>query len=187
MHTTSIHLLDRARHREDQAAWSRFVTLYSPLLLRWARKAGVSDHDALDLVQDVFVILLRELPGFDYDPRRGSFRAWLWTLTVRQATARRRRWDPVAASHESASDIADETPAENRGQDEYRQLLVRRALELMKVDFEPATWQACWEHTVSGRSAADVGRQLGLSEGAVYVAKSRVLRRLREELQGLLD
>lgn len=186
MLTTSVNLLERVRHREDQAAWERFVALYSPLLLRWAQRAGLPRHDAFDLVQDVLVTLLHELPSFNYRPDRGAFRSWLRTLTVRQAAARRVR-PPAAAM---TADALSETVASNDEpweEAEYREFLVRRALEVMKQDFEDSTWRACWEHAVSGRTAAEVGRLLGLSEGAVYVAKCRVLRRLREELQGLLE
>ena len=87
MLTTSVNLLERVRHREDQAAWERFVALYSPLLLRWAQRVGLPRHDSFDLVQDVLVTLLHELPAFDYRPHCGTFRSWLRTLTVRQAAA----------------------------------------------------------------------------------------------------
>ena len=70
---------------------------------------------------------------------------------------------------------------------EYRQWLVSRALELMRSEFSPSVWRACWEHVVSGRSASEVGQELGMTEGAVYAAKCRVLKRLRQDLDGLLE
>lgn len=188
MLTTSVHLLDRVRHPDDQAAWERFVALYSPLLFRWVHRSGLPKAESFDLVQDIFVLLLQELPDFHYEPRRGTFRGWLKTLAVRRAIDWRRRWNPSAPTADSLSALVDGAAVTDVfADDEHRQFLLRRALELMKTDFEPTTWQACWEHTVSGRTAADVGRQLGISESAVYVAKSRVLRRLRAELDGLLD
>jgi len=187
MLTTSIDLLERLRQADDHSAWERFVSLYSPLLLCWAQRAGLPREETLDLVQDIFALLLRELPSFQYDEERGSFRSWLKTLTARLAIDRLRRWNPAAPTPDSLSALMAARPTSTPEDEEYQDFLVRRALELMKRDFEPTTWQACWEHTVSGRSAAEVGRQLGMSEGAVYVAKSRVLRRLREQMQGLLD
>lgn len=186
MLTTSINLLERVRRREDQSAWERFVSLYSPVLFRWAQCSGLSNDEAADLVQDLFLILLRELPEFEYDARRGSFRGWLKTVTTRLCRDRLQLRRPHVPSAVDVADPAD-TPSEVFWEREYQQFLIRRAFDLMRTEFEPSTWQACWEHTVSGRTAADVGRELGMSEAAVYVAKSRVLRRLREELAGMLD
>jgi RNA polymerase sigma-70 factor (ECF subfamily) len=186
MLTTSIHLLERVRHREDQAAWERFVALYSPLLLRWGRRAGLPLRDASDLVQEVLVLLLQELPSFHYEPQQGRFRDWLKTVAVRRMSDYQKRWNPAVPSGQSLSEVmaADDEPF---WQTEYRKYLARRALELMRKDFSEPVWQACWDMTVDGRSAADVSRTLGMSEASVYAAKSRVLRRLREEMQGLLD
>lgn len=185
MLTTSIHLLERIRDTDDETAWRRFVLLYTPTLTRWTRQGGLKSNDGLDVVQDVLVTLVKHLPQFHYDPARGSFRGWLKTLTFRQIAARRgERTTAAGGEREFDPPYVPESPAEEA---EYRAFLVRRALELMKGDFEESTWRACWEHIVSGRSASEVGRELGLSDGAVYVAKCRVLRRLREELRGLLD
>lgn len=185
MLTTSIHLLERVRDHDDQAAWDHFVALYSPLLTRWTRQWGLSPHDSLDVVQDVLVALLRQLPGFQYDPARGHFRGWLKTLTWRLTQSRR---NGRMSAGENGPPIDPPVPVdESIEESEHRAYLVRRALELMKGDFEETTWRACWENTVNGLSAAEVGRMLGLTEGAVYVAKCRVLRRLRQEMQGLLE
>ena len=184
MLTTSLHLLDRLRDLDDRAAWEQFLALYSPLLLRWACHSGVPLSEAADVVQDALVVVIHDLPAFRRESNRGSFRAWLYSIVRRTASSRPRRGALAADGLEKLETPVADDPFWEK---EYRQLLVRRALDLMRSDFEPATWQACWEHVVSGRSAAEVGRQLGLSEGAVYVAKSRVLRRLREELLPLLD
>ncbi|MCC7420852.1 MAG: sigma-70 family RNA polymerase sigma factor [Planctomycetaceae bacterium] len=187
MLTTSIHLLERMTQPDDQPAWERFVSLYSPLIFRWGITAGLCSDEAFDLVQDVFVVLVQELPSFRYDPERGKFRSWLKALATRQlSTFRSRRTREaglIGAQHDLADSTADAALWE---EDEYREYLVRRALAIMQSDFEELTWRACWLHTVSGRTAAEVGRELGMTEGAVYVAKGRVLRRLREELNGLL-
>jgi RNA polymerase sigma-70 factor (ECF subfamily) len=140
------------------------------------------------LVQDIFVILVQKLPDFEYDSRK-SFRAWLRTVLLNRWRDREKR---AAASPEQKDAAALEQAA---GPDqaleveeaEYRAVLLRRALELMQNEFRPATWRACWEQVVEGRPAAEVARELGLTVNAVYVARSRVLRRLREYLEHLLD
>jgi RNA polymerase sigma-70 factor (ECF subfamily) len=190
MLTTSVTLLERVRQRDDQAAWERFVALYTPLLYRWAQRAGLPDQDAADLVQDVLVVLMKELPEFEYDVARKNFRGWLKTITVNKCRERLRRRAPVVGpggDADSLGDLQDVEQLDEFWETEYQQHLVRKALEVMRTEFEPKTWQACWEHTVNDKSAAEVGRELGMSEAAVYVSKSRVLRRLRQELAGLLD
>ncbi len=184
MEPTSLSLLERLQHPADQAAWERFVDLYTPLLYAWTRRLGVPDADAADLVQDVLTVLVEKLPAFRYD-RRQRFRAWLWTVTHNKWCDRRRK-DAAAPPTVPLPELAEPGGDVDREDEEYRRYLVGRALRLMQSDFEATTWKACWEHVVSGRSAADVARQLGISVGAVYVAKSRVLRRLRQELDGLL-
>ncbi len=190
MLSTSVTLLERVRQRDDQAAWERFVALYTPLLYRWAQRAGLADQDAADLTQEVLVLLMKELPSFEYDAARRNFRGWLKTVTINKCREMQRR--RVLAAGVGGPD--DPLHAQPGGEDleefwnaEYREHLVRKALEVMQTEFEPKTWRACWEHTVNDKTAAEVGLQLGMSEAAVYVAKSRVLRRLRQELAGLLD
>lgn len=189
MTTTSPTLIDRLSRGKDTGAWGRFVELYTPLLLAWCRRVGLNDADAADLTQTVFVTLYQKLPEFRYDPSR-SFRAWLktvlmnaWRNQVRQRSSRKEdQWEG------GGSDEFPETdPRLGLDEAEYRAQLVRRALTLMQAKFEPTTWKACWEFVVEGRPAADVARELQLTENAVYLAKSRVLRYLRRELQGLLD
>ena len=188
MFTTSGSLLEQLRRPNEEAAWTRFVKLYTPLIYTWGRRMGVRRQEAVDLVQDVLTVLVQKLPSFSYD-RGKSFRAWLRTVTRNKLREqwRRRPGSMVNASDSFLDDLARNSDRDTFEEKEYRRHLVRRALQLMQVDFEPTTWKACWEHIVSGRSAAEVGRELGISEGAVYVAKYRVLRRLRENLTGLLD
>ena len=187
MHTTPISLLERVRHKADEAAWRRLVRLYTPLLFFWARRAGETEHDAADLVQDVLTTLVQTLPTFQYD-RNGQFRAWLRTVTLNKLREKKRR-QALARSVplEPGQEPALPDHAEAFWESEYRRELARRALQLMQTDFEPATWKACWEHVAMGRPAAEVARELGLSENAVYIARCRVLRRLRQELAGLLE
>jgi RNA polymerase sigma-70 factor (ECF subfamily) len=187
MNTTPASLLERLRRPEDQVAWERFVQLYTPLLCHWAHRLGLREADIADLVQDVFAVLVEKLPQFRYDPH-GRFRAWLWTIVANKCRARQRR--PVAWHQASERELA-ELPAGDDvaalSEAEYRRHLMHRALQLMQQDFQPATWMAFWECVVAGRAASDVAAELNLSLDAIYTAKSRVLRRLREQLDGLLD
>lgn len=188
INTTPVSLLERVRGSADDAAWSRLVQLYTPLLFFWARRCGETEHDAADLVQEVFVVLLRTLPTFQYDHAGGSFRGWLRTLTLNKLRDRKRR-EARADQALAQRPVNDELPdgAEQFWEAEYHHELARRALRLMQTEFAPATWKACWETVVQDRPPADVARELGISENAVYIAKCRVLRRLREELSGLVE
>jgi RNA polymerase sigma-70 factor (ECF subfamily) len=192
MSTTSISLLARLRRPGDEAAWQRFVALYTPLLYFWARRADLNGADAEDLVQDVFAVLVRELPKFDYDQGE-SFRGWLRTIAMNRCRDLFRRRGRLGAALAAQADDAARTdgessdPAQWLAESEYRSQLVGRALELMREEFEEPTWRACYECTVNERAAADVAAELGLTVNAVYVAKSRVLRRLRQQLEGLWE
>jgi RNA polymerase sigma-70 factor (ECF subfamily) len=187
MHTTPRTLLERLRQPDPRDAWDRFVRLYTPLLFSWASGIGLQEADAADLVQDVFTTLLQKLPEFTYDRHR-SFRAWLRTVTVNKWRQTQRRAAATQVTGvENLAELAGAAPEDDFWETEYRNHLVGRALELMRSDFEPTTWQACWEFVVSGRPAAAVAAELGTTVDVVYNAKSRVLRRLRQELDGLMD
>ena len=184
--TTPVSLLQRIGDAPRAADWERFVELYTPLLFAWAARAGAAGDDAADLVQDVFATLVEKLPAFRYDPA-GSFRGWLrtvlenrWRLALRGA-ARRRAAGPAALADVPDPRVPDLSEAE------YTRFLAQRALAVLRADFAPATWAAFWEFVVNGRPADEVAAEAGLSANAVYLAKARVLRRLREELAGLID
>jgi RNA polymerase sigma-70 factor (ECF subfamily) len=185
MVTTSLSLLKRLKSGGETQSWGRFVRLYTPLMYKWVHGQGIPRDEAVDIVQDVFATLVRKLPSFRYD-RNGSFSRWLHTITVNRCRdflrrTRRREQTNLELNPSSDDDIALFT------EEEYRQALARQALQVMRDEFEDATWKACWEHIVSGRGAAEIGAELGITANAVYVAKSRVLRRLREELEGLWE
>jgi RNA polymerase sigma-70 factor, ECF subfamily len=185
MNTTPASLLERLRQPGNQSTWDRFVDLYTPLLYYWGRRAGLQEPDVADLVQDVFHVLVRKLPEFAYD-REGTFRGWLRTILLNQwrASLRRRTEKPL---ENGAADVVEADNKSGFIEKEYRDYLIARALHVMKTDFQPTTWQACWEHVACGRPVADVASELGISVKAVYLAKARVLRRLREELAGLWE
>jgi RNA polymerase sigma-70 factor (ECF subfamily) len=188
MHTTPISLLQRLRQPGEQEAWQRFTELYTPLLYYWTRRIGLQPQDAADLVQEVFALLVVKLPEFAYEQGK-SFRSWLRTVTFNKwrDQVRRRVETPLRADDSAFAALVVPDDAEWIAEDEYRQALIRRALQIMQAEFQPTTWKACWEYVVAGRPVAEVAAELGVSPGAVYVAKSRVLSRLRQELDGLLD
>jgi RNA polymerase sigma-70 factor (ECF subfamily) len=187
MVTTPASLLDQMRRPNAQAAWEHFARLYTPILFSWARRLGLQDQDAADLIQNVFAVLVQKLPTFHYEPGK-SFRAWLRTVTLNKFRDMRRH---SARQRECGDALLAQQPA-GAGEDlfaerEYREQVVGRALQLMRKDFQPSTWKAFWEHGACGRPAAEVAADLGLTTGAVYSATCRVLDRLRKELKGLLD
>jgi RNA polymerase sigma-70 factor, ECF subfamily len=186
MNETSPTLLERLRRPDDQAAWPEFVQLYTPLLYHWAQQLGLQSAEAADLVQDVFVNVVKAMPDFQYDGRR-SFRAWLCTLARNKFRDARRKHAPVAVGSGLDAVPDGRDPLAEVDEAEYRGFLTDRALQLARKEFAPATWQAFWGVVVEGRPAIDVATECGLSANAVYLARGRVLRRLRESLEGLLE
>ena len=185
MHSTPASLLARLRQPDTSPGdWERFVRLYAPLLHSWARRAGVQEHDAADLVQDVLVVVVNKMPDFQYDPAR-SFRAWLHAVLLNRWRQKCRTQAATVELREG--EAAGPDPAAAFEKEEYTGYLLRRACGILQSDFQPATWQAFWQHAVEGRRADEVAASLGMSVKAVYLARARVLRRLREELAGLLD
>jgi RNA polymerase sigma-70 factor (ECF subfamily) len=180
---TPVTLLERLRRGNDTEAWGRFVELYTPLLYYWLRRTGLQQADTADLVQEVLILLFKKLPEFHYD-RRQSFRAWLRTVTLNRWRESRRRAGPVALE---AAEVAAPDELGALEEVEYRRHLVQRGLRVLQGEFSATTWTAFHEHVMAGRDAEDVAAQLGVRIGTVYAAKSRVLARLRQELQGLLD
>ncbi|MCE9566434.1 MAG: sigma-70 family RNA polymerase sigma factor [Planctomycetes bacterium] len=192
---TRVTLLTRIRDGHDTVAWREFVQLYGPVVYRFARNRGLQDADAADLMQDVLRSVARNAHKMEYDPKRGTFRGWLYTVTRNKIynflSSQRNR--PRGTGDTDAQERLESTPArEEDGPDaewekEYQRRLTAQAMERVKDEFQPATWKAFWETAVEGNSAADVGAGLKMTAGAVYVAKSRVLARLRDEVKKLME
>jgi RNA polymerase sigma-70 factor (ECF subfamily) len=193
--SVSSSLLERLRLREPEA-WQRLVRLYYPLVHEWCRRAGLQPADAADVAQEVFRALAGGVERFQRDEGRNSFRGWLFGITRRQLLAyhRHQRDRPAASGGTEAQRRMVETPetpcdersdlSEAPGE---RAGLVRRALALVRRDVEEHTWQAFWRCAVEGHAPADVAADLGVSVNTVYLAKARLLRRLREEFGDLLE
>lgn len=183
--STPASLLERLKGPDEQQAWERFRSLYAPLIELWVKRFGVPPGDRDDVVHDVFVTLAQNLPKFEYDPARGRFRGYLFEVTKSRANDWHRRAPRTVSLSPDASAPGD--PLGDHIEAEYRSHLVRRAVEIMRAEFEPVTWKAFWEYVVEDRPATDVAAEMNLSADSVYQAKLRVLRTLRRELDGLLD
>ena len=193
-HPTSKSLLARARDRSDQSAWRRLTRLYAPLVERWVRPHVAQRADADDVVQEVLTTLVRELPRFDHNQRPGAFRAWLRGITVHRLRA---YWDkrdarPETTGHPHVGDalaqlVDPDSPLSRSWDEEHDRYVASSLLESIRLEFQPATWRAFERQVRDGRPAAEVAAELGLSANAVLIAKSRVLKRLREKAAGLVD
>lgn len=189
--STSSSLIVRAI-AHDRDAWRRLSALYGPLVYRWARQANLQSQDAADVVQEVFASVAANLARFQGDRPGDSFRGWLWTITRNKVRDHYRRLAARQEQDGSAAQARLLEAAEPTGDTSVPIAqatidLAHRLLLLVEGDFEPRTWQAFWRTTVDGLAAREAAEQLGMSVGAVYMAKSRVLARLRDELSGLID
>jgi RNA polymerase sigma-70 factor (ECF subfamily) len=187
---TSLSLLARAS-ANDAAGWRQLVQIYSPLVFYWARRSGLRESDSADIVQEVWQSVAAALPRFHRDQQGGTFRGWLWTITRNKLNDhfRARNGKAEAAGGTEArqhlENVAESEPLDESGAED--QGLLHRTLELIRKEFEERTWLAFWRMTVENRSAAEVGQELGLTANAVHQAKFRVLRRLRAEMEGLVE
>jgi RNA polymerase sigma-70 factor (ECF subfamily) len=189
---TSLTLLARLRDNEP-AAWSSMVQLYTPLVRRWAERGGLAGADVDDLTQEVLRAAVTALPQFRRDRPGDSFRGWLYGIT---RNALRRHFERAARAPRAAGgtdaqlrlqEVAGpEAETDAEGQDD-RNALFRRALELVRGQFEEKTWQAFWLTAIDGLTPDEVAPRLGLTPVAVRKYKSRVLQRLRSEFGDLID
>src|SRR5207248_1034253 len=171
----------RIRDVGDGDAWSEFVDIYAPLVYSLARKHGLQDADAADLAQEVLRAVVGAAPRFAYDPRQGSFRGWLFTVArnqLRQFVNARKR-HPRGSGDSGAQALLEEQPARDeevaRWDQEYQARLFAWAADRARPAFREATWQCFWRTAVEGQEPRAVAEALGVSPGAVYIAKSRVL------------
>jgi RNA polymerase sigma-70 factor, ECF subfamily len=177
---------------EDGEAWDRIVFLYSPLVERWCRRRGLHEDEVQDVGQDVFMTLYVNLHRFQKERPNDSFRKWLRTLTENKVTDyfKKKLRNPLhfvsGLSDEPApTDLPDTEPETEDAENRSEQLVVlRRCLEIVRSEFEPKTFEAFWL-VAEGAAPADVALTLSMKTGAVYTARSRVAKRLRELLEEL--
>jgi RNA polymerase sigma-70 factor, ECF subfamily len=192
-HTISSTLLEQVRSHQPEA-WRRLADLYGPVVYRWCRQAGVAVDDTPDLVQEVFTAVTRHIGGFRRDQPGDSFAAWLRIVTrnIVRDFFRSRRDRLIALGGTDAQQRFLELPeppepTEPSDPREVNALLVPRGLDLIRAEFEDRTWEAFHRAVIEKQPPTRIAMELGMSVPAVYQAKSRVLRRLRRDLDGLLE
>jgi len=190
---TSQSLLLRVKQHEPEA-WSRLSRVYGPLVYQWSRRCGLSAEDSADIVQEVFAVLARRIDAFRRERADDTFRGWLWTIARNKVRDHLRRSQDRAVAdggtnaYQRLQQLADDAPepwADDLERSVTERGVVARTLALIQAEFEPSTWRAFWISTVERKTAAEIAAQLGLTKHAVHQAKYRVLRRLREEMDGL--
>jgi RNA polymerase sigma factor (sigma-70 family) len=189
---TRPSLLLRLRDVDDAEAWSEFVRLYTPLIFGHCQRHGLQDADAADVAQEVMRVAAQAMPEFQYDAARGKFRGWLLQTTrhrLHKFFARQNRV-PQPANETTIERFLDGEPnaeEQTRWEADYRQRLFDWAAEKARLEFQPATWDAFWRTAVDSVSVKEVAGQLGITIGAVYIARSRVIARLRKLIETVTD
>ncbi|MFO0959535.1 MAG: sigma-70 family RNA polymerase sigma factor [Isosphaeraceae bacterium] len=191
MHETPLSLLDRLRSQpDDQPSWRRLEALYSPLIRRWLLQHQTPEADAEDLAQEVLLAMSKDLGGFDHNGRVGAFRFWVRSITVHRLRNywRGRRAGPLNGLEDQLAQLEDPESEPGRAWDrEHDEHVARSLMEMIEPEFSPSTWRCFRQVVLEERSPAEVASELGISVNAVWIAKSRVLRRLRQEGRGLID
>lgn len=191
---TSSSLLERAR-ATDQEAWNRLVSLYAPLVLMWCRRWNLNPEDTENVSQEVFLSVAGNLNAYRHDLPGSTFRGWLWTICRNKAIDLLRAGAPPASAPggSDARTRLEQVPAQtSEGDDsarlsEERSLLLQRAIELIQSEFSQRDWQIFHSIVADGRRPDAVAEEIGVSRNTVYLVKSRVLKRVRDEFSGLID
>lgn len=187
--TTSPTLISRLRRSGDQDAWCLFESIYRPLIRNYCARRGLQAHDIDDLTQDVLAAVSRAIPQFVYQPERGRFRAWLGTITANQVRRFFRKSEPHRGVAIEEGELSLDAPRDpdNDWVVVFSERILEVACDRVRAQVEPKTWQTFECLWSRGMSVADVARELGISVGTVYVNKSRVMKRLEEEILVLCD
>jgi RNA polymerase sigma-70 factor (ECF subfamily) len=193
MNETRQSLLLRAQTGEENA-WKDLTALYRPLIIGWLNRQGVPARDLEDLSQDILLSVVKHLPAFEHSGRRGAFRCWLRAIVCSRTTDYWRAADPATAASGGSGataalqELADpDSDLNRRWDEEHDRYVLDCLLDLVEQEFEPTTLRAFRRLALEGASGAETAQELGLSVAAVYVAKSRVLQRIRQEAEGLID
>ena len=187
---TRPSLLLRVRDLGNQRAWEEFVEIYTPLVYGYCRSRGLQDGDAADVAQETMRVVAQAIGKFEYDPQKGKFRNWLLTVVrskLHNFVAQKQRQPELAGETTLQLKLElDSTPAdESAWEADYYRTIFNWAAERIRNEFQESTWQAFWRTTIEERDGKEVAEALGLSVGAVYVAKSRVIARLKEKIQSV--
>ena len=193
MRDTRKSLLVRAQTGEENA-WKDLTDLYRPLIIGWLRRQGVAARDLDDLSQEILLSVVKYLPSFEHSGRPGAFRSWLRTIVCSRTVDYWRAID-TGKQASGASDAAaalqqiedPNSDLNRRWDEEHDRYVLGCLLDLVAEEFEPTTLKAFRRVTLDGASGAEAAEELGLTVAAVYMAKSRVLKRIRQEAEGLID
>ncbi len=188
-YNTRETLLLKIRDHDDAVAWGQFVELYTPLVFTFCRKRGLAEHDASDVSQEVMRAISRAIGNFDYDPETGSFRSWFYTVVRSKLNNhfRKQAQQPVGGGT-TMMEMVNEQPNSNEEHDwelDYKRQMFEWATARVREIFNEQTWTAFWRTAIDGDNPATVGTDLGIGRGAVYAAKARVIRALRERIQSV--
>lgn len=187
---TRPSLLVRIRNAQDSPAWGEFVRLYGPLVYAFGKKHGLQDADAADLTQEVLHAVSRAIGRWDYDVQRGGFRHWLFTVTRHELAdlMGRVKHHPPGSGDTTMKARLEQIPQPEESLSIWDQQYDRRLLEWaakrVRQEVRESTWQAFWQTAVEGKTAEEVAQALEMSVGAVYIAKSRIIARLRQQVEG---
>jgi len=190
---TRESLIARVRDPRDGVAWEQFAAIYLPMVRAYCVRRGLQEADAVDVTQDVMAAVSRAVRNFEYDPGRGGFRNWLFTVTRNQLGAffeQHARRKDQGSGRTSIQQMLRQQPDDAETQEwdrEYRQHLFEWAAKQARAEFEGATWKSFVLVAVEGRPAGEAAEVLDLSPNAVYIAKSRVLSRLRELVRSVAE
>ena len=191
---TRPSLMVRLREADDQQAWHEFVSIYEPLILRLMRQRGLQDADARDVTQQVIIAVTQAVDRWQPDGREASFRRWLFAIARKLSLRFVQRGNTAIGSARrgvGGSDmlqVFDHLPEPEQRttcdfDDEYRTQLFRWAAERVRSEFRESTWQAFWRTCVLNEPIGNAADLLGMSPGSVYVARSRVIGRLRQVIE----
>lgn len=183
-------LLLRVRDSADSNAWTEFAEIYAPLIHRFARRQGLQEQDAADLTQDVLLLVAKNIGKFDYDPKAGKFRNWLFRIArnriINKHSEEKRH--PQGSGDTDIGNLLSNLPGETDESSaiwdrEYEQRMFEWAAEKIRKSVQPTTWQAFWQTAVDGKSAKEVADSLGITPATVYVYKGRVMAQIKEQIR----
>ena len=190
---TSLTLLQQVQANHEDA-WDRLVDLYAPLVRYWCRRSQLQEEDVAEVFQESFRAVAASIQNFRRDRNEDSFRGWLRTITTNKIRDHFRRMDGQAIAEGGSvaqlklAQLSDPlTEEEENSEQDILRASVHKMMEAVQGDFEPRTWQAFWGCQVEGRGTDEIGTELNMTPAAVRKAKYRVLRRLREEFDDLID
>ena len=191
-HHTRKTLLLKIKDADDNQAWDEFVEIYAPMVFAFCRKRGVSEDDASDITQDVLRAIAKAIGSFEYEPSKGKFRSWFFTVArskLYDFFRKQVRRHDAGGGGTTVMELINEHPDPKEEQDweiDYRRQIFDWAVTKVRSNFEESSWRAFWMTAVDGEKPADVAAALDISRGAVYAAKARVLGALRDCVQSVV-